>query len=560
MPKNKGNVKSIGLKKAPPKKKIVLKAPIEEEDEPQKESLFESDQEQEQDIQEERFDGNDELESDNEDGDNEENNGKQQMFDDDEEDQDQDDENAFGEFGDAESEDEFGGKPTDPDEIDSEQLKPEDEEFEGSGKEKIITDIADVHTEIQRLAKILTNFSELGEAGKKNEYTEQLVAHLMNYYGYSQFLIKKFLLMFSVNETIELLEANEKPRPVTLRVNSLKIRRKDLAQMLISRGVNLDPIKWSKVGLQIYESQVPLGATPEVLAGYYMLQSASSFLPVMALAPEEKERVLDMCAAPGGKTTHIAALMKNTGMLFANDIHRDRVKSLNANLHRLGARNVVVTNCDGREFPKVMGGFDRVLLDAPCTGLGVISRDPSVKLQKTLEDFMRCTAMQRELILAAIDSVNEHSATGGIIVYSTCSISVEENEYIIDYALKHRNVKLVDTGLEFGTPGFKSFRGHNFHPTMELTRRYYPHRHNMDGFFVAKLKKLNSQPKTAEQKAEEVQEKNKNAPKKRKLKNMSKQGFSKRSKPNKEKASKPNNIKGPTAKKKNPKLAKKQNK
>ncbi len=108
--------------------------------------------------------------------------------------------------------------------------------------------------------------------------------------------------------------------------------------------------------------------------------------------------------------------MKNTGILFANDSNKDRTKSLNANLHRLGARNVVVTNCDGREFPRVIGGFDRILLDAPCTGLGVISRDPSVKLGKTEADFQRLTHTQKELLLAAIDSVDANSATGAVIV------------------------------------------------------------------------------------------------------------------------------------------------
>jgi 25S rRNA (cytosine2870-C5)-methyltransferase len=155
--------------------------------------------------------------------------------------------------------------------------------------------------------------------------------------------------------------------------------------------------------------QIPIGATPEYLAGHYMLQSASSFAPVMALAPQENERVLDMCAAPGGKTTHIAALMKNTGILVsfrrnlnefymkfrltygqvANDINKDRAKSLNANLHRLGVRNVMVTNMRGQEFPTSMGGFDRILLDAPCTGLGVISRDVSVKSQKVRKNSRR---------------------------------------------------------------------------------------------------------------------------------------------------------------------------
>jgi ribosomal RNA methyltransferase Nop2 len=147
--------------------------------------------------------------------------------------------------------------------------------------------------------------------------------------------------------------------------------------------VNLEPIgKWTNVGLQVFESNVPIGATPEYLAGHYMLQAASSFLPVIALAPQPNERVLDMASAPGGKTTHMAALMQNTGVIFANDANKTRTKSLTANVHRLGCKNVVVCSYDGREFPKVMGGFDRVLLDAPCSGTGVISKDPSVKVNK----------------------------------------------------------------------------------------------------------------------------------------------------------------------------------
>jgi ribosomal RNA methyltransferase Nop2 len=124
------------------------------------------------------------------------------------------------------------------------------------------------------------------------------------------------------------------------------------------------------------------GATPEYLSGHYMLQAASSFLPVIALSPEPHERVLDMASAPGGKTTHMAALMQNTGVIFANDANKARTKSLTANVHRLGCKNVVVCSYDGREFPKVMGGFDRVLLDAPCSGTGVISKDASVKINK----------------------------------------------------------------------------------------------------------------------------------------------------------------------------------
>ncbi|KAI9193330.1 NOL1/NOP2/sun family-domain-containing protein, partial [Polychytrium aggregatum] len=370
---------------------------------------------------------------------------------------------------------------------------PSGQEIEKEGEST--DDLGVIQTRIQEILRVLNNFKDLREPGRsRSEYVSQLLKDLAQYYGYNDYLMQKLFELFPVSEAIEFFEANEVARPIVIRTNTLKTRRRDLAQALINRGVNLEPIgKWSKVGIQIFDSAVPIGATPEYLAGHYMLQSASSFLPVMALAPQENERVLDMAAAPGGKTTYIAALQKNTGCIFANDANKARCKSLVANIHRLGVRNAVVCNYDGREFPGVIGGFDRILLDAPCSGTGVISKDQSVKVNKSEEDFRIITHLQKELILAAIDSVDANSKTGGYIVYSTCSVTVEENEAVVDYALRKRpGVKLVDTGLEFGKEGFTSFRGKSFLPTLNLTRRYYPHTHNMDGFYVAKFKKVSN--------------------------------------------------------------------
>ena len=140
-------------------------------------------------------------------------------------------------------------------------------------------------------------------------------------------------------QAITFFDASDTPRPVTIRTNTLKTRRRELAQALINRGVSLEPIgKWSKVGLQVFETSVPIGATPEYLAGHYILQAASSFLPVMALAPQPNEKVLDMASAPGGKTTYLAALLQNTGTVFANDSNKARIKGLSANIARLGCR------------------------------------------------------------------------------------------------------------------------------------------------------------------------------------------------------------------------------
>jgi len=367
-------------------------------------------------------------------------------------------------------------------------------------------DLQIIQARIKDVIDVLKDFkAKRREGSDRIEYLKCLRRDLCHYYNYNEYMMEKLMDMFHVTEIVEVLEANEVQRPVTIRTNSLKTRRRDLAQTLINRGVNLDPVgKWSKVGLVVYSSQVPLGATPEYLAGHYILQGASSLLPVMALAPGENERVLDMASAPGGKTTHIAALMRNTGLLYANDANKDRCKAVVGNLHRLGITNTVVCSHDGRKINKVMSGFDRVLLDAPCSGTGVIAKDQSVKTSKDHKDIQLCSHLQKELILSAIDALDANSKTGGYLVYSTCSVLPEENEAVVDYALKKRHVKVVDTGLDFGVEGFTKFKDFRYHPSLNLTKRYYPHTHNMDGFFVAKLKKLSNKiPQTFNSKVDE---------------------------------------------------------
>mmetsp|Transcript_27821 Transcript_27821/g.31924 ORF Transcript_27821/g.31924 Transcript_27821/m.31924 type:complete len:654 (+) Transcript_27821:50-2011(+) len=358
---------------------------------------------------------------------------------------------------------------------------------------------SEIKSHIESILEVLAEFKQRREPERsRKEYVDQLGLFIAELYGYLPELIEYFLTMFSPSETLEFVDYSDKVRPLVIRTNTLKTRRKDLALALMKRGVSLDPLAgWSKVGLKIMESPVPVGATPEYLSGHYMLQSAASMCPVLALSPQPKERVLDMSAAPGGKTSYIAQLMRNTGVVFANDLRADRQKATVANMHRLGVKNVITCMHDGRKLSKLFSHFkfDRVLLDAPCSGLGVISRDPSVKVQRTLADVKKTAHLQKELLLAAIDVLNHKSKTGGVMVYSTCSISVAENEEVVNYALQKRDIKIIDTELDFGTPAFIRYQQKRFHPSIAKTRRFYPHVHNMDGFYVAKIQKLSDKVK-----------------------------------------------------------------
>jgi len=358
--------------------------------------------------------------------------------------------------------------------------------------------LTELKSRIETVLEVLSNFKLLHDGRHSRKEYVSLLSHAMaRYYGYNLDLMNMFLAIFNANECLAFLEANEQQRPLTIRTNTLKCRRRDLAKLLIDRGVNLDPLAtWSKSGLKINGSggssgtqvgtAIPIGATPEYLAGYYMIQSAASLLPTLALNIKPGQKVLDMCCAPGGKTTHCAQLMQDSGVLVANDVNHERLKAVYGNVHRMGFKNVVMCNLDGRQLGDHFGAiFDRVLLDAPCSCLGVIARDPSIKLSKKFNDVVTMSAVQKELILTAIDCCK----VGGYVVYSTCSISPYENESVVNHAVEKRYVKVVETGLPFGERGFTKFKHMRFHQSIHQSRRYYPHIHNLDGFYVAKLLK-----------------------------------------------------------------------
>ena len=394
-----------------------------------------------------------------------------------------------------------------------------------------------------RATSIILTLQDLKSTGdpsiSRQDYVSKLYEDLCLLFGYNEFLMKKIASLVKIGELMDFCDANEHKRPVTIRVNTLRTRRKELERLLNERGVRLSPIgKWTRLGLVVLDSQVPVGATPEYLSGYYMLQSPSSFLPVMALNPQPNTRVLDMCAAPGGKTTHMAQLMKNTGVIIANDISKARTDALIANIHRLAVTNTIVVNYNAKAFPELMGGFDSVLLDAPCSGTGVISRDPTVKSTKTEADLKVLTLNQKELILHAYDSIKN---SGGRLCYCTCSVLVEENEAVVDYLLKHRPAcKVVppDIDKEFDeelTQGIVRYDGKSFDQSIRNTRRVYPHRMNMDGFYFAIIEVMPHAPiEKPNKEGENKQKKQKNDDDKKK----NRKGRNEKVKPKKEKKKK----------------------
>lgn len=270
---------------------------------------------------------------------------------------------------------------------------------------------------------------------------------------------------------------NVKP---TLRINTLKISKKALISRLKKKGVKLQDVLFLKHGFY-FESDFSLGATPEYLLGYYYLQEAASQLPPIVLDPKEGELVLDMAAAPGSKTTYLAQLMNNKGKIYACDSNSLRLRSLQNNLERLGVTNTIIFRRDARFIDDLDLSFDKILLDAPCSGNFCVN--PNYYIQRTLQDINMMAEKQKQLVKTAFKLLKKE----GVLVYSTCSLEPEENEMIVDYALS-LGFKLEDTGLNIGDPGFSEVFGLKL-KDMSKTRRFWPHKHDTEGFFIAKLRK-----------------------------------------------------------------------
>ncbi len=282
------------------------------------------------------------------------------------------------------------------------------------------------------------------------------------------------------------VSACKRPLRRSIRVNTLKISVADFLIRTREKGWKLTPVPWCDTGFWIErdsQETTPLGNTAEHMAGLFYIQEASSMMPVSALLMAQEDKlntVLDVAAAPGSKTTQIAAAMDNNGALVANEYSASRIKGLYSNIQRCGVRNVALTNFDGRVF----GGwlpeqFDAILLDAPCSGEGTIRKDPDAMNNWSRESVLDIAETQKDLIESAFHALKP----GGVLVYSTCTLNLEENQQVCHHLKKQFGDKVTFEPLN------QLFQDADKAITEEGFLHIYPQIFDSEGFFVARLRK-----------------------------------------------------------------------
>ena len=269
-----------------------------------------------------------------------------------------------------------------------------------------------------------------------------------------------------------------------IRINTLKINPEELIERLESERVQITKIPFLDNGYWIESSEFSVGAATEHLLGYYYVQETAAQIPVQILNPKESDLVLDMSAAPGGKTTQIAQYMNNKGAVIALDVNNMRLLSLRNNLERLGVKNTILYQLDAKFVSNLGIKFDKILLDAPCSGNFAV--DPKWLDKRKLEDIKNSAKTQKQLLAAAIDVLKE----GGELIYSTCSLEPEEDEMVVDWALNEfPNLKIEKLNIPMGDEGIVNPFGIQLNQNVRHSRRFWPNKTGTQGFFIAKFRK-----------------------------------------------------------------------
>jgi NOL1/NOP2/sun family putative RNA methylase len=279
------------------------------------------------------------------------------------------------------------------------------------------------------------------------------------------------------------LDACQRPLPTIVRTNTLRITPEDLRERLLQRGISASRLPWEATLLEVDR---PVGNTIEHWLGLLYVQEAVQILPVIALDPQPGDAVLDLCAAPGGKSTQIAARMEGVGPLIANEPNGRRQQALLANVNRLGILNVTITAYRGESFP-LRARFDRILVDAPCSAEGTLRKEPSLRGGASTGTIARLGRLQKRLIVRAYDLLRP----GGVLVYSTCTFAPEENESVVAHLLEVRDARLSPVSLPFeASPGLAAWEKETYPSELRGCARVYPHQIDSGGGFVARLERL----------------------------------------------------------------------
>lgn len=276
----------------------------------------------------------------------------------------------------------------------------------------------------------------------------------------------------------------------SIRVNTLKTTVADIQRRLTKDNAwQLEPVPWCSEGFFITGARRDVGNLMEHALGYIYVQEAASMIPPLALDPQPGELVLDMAAAPGSKTTQIAMQMQNQGLLIANDVEASRLAALGINLQRCGVSNAVITKMRGRTFEGVPLQFDRILVDAPCSGTGTIRKSLKTIGMWNPKMVQRLAGTQRNMLKVAFGLLKP----GGTLVYSTCSLEPEEDEGVVSAFLDHAEreslgakIADIDLPIKCGTP-VTEFDGQTYRSDVRKCLRLWPQDNDTEGFFITKI-------------------------------------------------------------------------
>ena len=299
-------------------------------------------------------------------------------------------------------------------------------------------------------------------------------------------MIERYIKMLGIEGTKELLKANEKPLKTCIRINTTKIEIQTLLSRLEKKGSQFQKIDQIPYGFKVLKSRYNIGSTHEFLQGYYYIQNEASMLPALALSPKSPGIFIDMCAAPGSKATQIAQEMNNQGTLVLIERNMKRIPKLEYNLRRMSIKSAVVINLDATYLKKLNIKADGIILDAPCTGEGLIRKDPRRKSNKRLSDIEKMSRIQKRLLKAGLECLKP----GAKLVYSTCSIAPEENEFVINDVLNEfDNYSILKINLNYGINGYNSIFDRELRKDLMNSIRLFPHIDDTIGFFLCLIQR-----------------------------------------------------------------------